>query len=169
VCGVATQGNPRGNKDYLKEYKLKWSNDNTTWESSAEAIAGNTNWRDVVANSIPVIYARYIRLYPLKWHTWPCTRMEIYGEPWPEGPSALFTPISLGKALASHVLSSKNATDVTECMKLCLVTKQCKSFNFSDQLKRCQVSGSTAGAQSLDDQESFNYYERDSFQVISSP
>ena len=36
VCGLATQGNPGGNKDYLKEYKLKWSNDGITWETSAE-------------------------------------------------------------------------------------------------------------------------------------
>lgn len=36
MCGVATQGNPGGNKDYLKEYKLEWSNDGITWETSAE-------------------------------------------------------------------------------------------------------------------------------------
>ena len=36
VCGVATQGNPGGNKDYLKEYKLEWSNDEITWETSTE-------------------------------------------------------------------------------------------------------------------------------------
>lgn len=53
--------------------------------SNSQVLAGNVNWRDVVKNSIPVIYARYIRLYPLKWHNSPCTRMEIYGEPWPEG------------------------------------------------------------------------------------
>ena len=36
MCGVATQGNPTVNKDYLKEYKLQWSNDEVTWETSAE-------------------------------------------------------------------------------------------------------------------------------------
>ena len=36
-------------------------------------------------NSIPAIYARYIRLYPLKWYVRGCVRMELYGEPWLEG------------------------------------------------------------------------------------
>lgn len=53
--------------------------------SNSQVLSSNANWRDIVKNSIPVIYARYIRLYPLKWHNSPCTRMEIYGEPWPEG------------------------------------------------------------------------------------
>ena len=83
------------------------------------------------------------------------------------GPSALFTPIGLGKALAGHVILSKNATEVTECMKLCMVTEQCRSFNFNERLKSCQVSGSTAEVQSLADQEGFNYYERASFRAIS--
>ena len=82
-------------------------------------------------------------------------------------PTALFTPIGFGKALAGHVISSLVATDVTQCTKFCLVTEQCKSFNFSDKLKRCQLSGSTAEAHSLEDQEGFNYYERSSIQAIS--
>lgn len=36
-------------------------------------------------NSIPAIYARYIRLYPLKWYVRGCARIELYGEPWLEG------------------------------------------------------------------------------------
>lgn len=36
MCAVATQGNPGGNKDYLKEIELGWSNDNITWETSAK-------------------------------------------------------------------------------------------------------------------------------------
>lgn len=36
VCAVATQGNPFGNKDYLKMYNLRWSKDNVNWETSAE-------------------------------------------------------------------------------------------------------------------------------------
>ena len=52
---------------------------------NSQVLTGNSNWRDVMKNSIPVIYARYIRLVPLTWHLWPCTRMEIYGEPWSEG------------------------------------------------------------------------------------
>ena len=36
MCAVATQGNPGGNKDYLKEIKLGWSNDNITLETTAK-------------------------------------------------------------------------------------------------------------------------------------
>ena len=36
-------------------------------------------------NSIPAIYARYVRLHPLKWYVRGCVRMELYGEPWLEG------------------------------------------------------------------------------------
>ena len=36
VSAVATQGNPAGNKYYLKEYKLGWSNDQITWEKGVE-------------------------------------------------------------------------------------------------------------------------------------
>lgn len=169
VCAVATQGNPGGNKDYLKEIELGWSNDNITWETSAKAIStGNTNCCDVKKNNVPVIYARYIRLVPLKWHIWPCTRMEIYGEPWPEGPNKLFSLIGLGKALVGHVVSAESATDVTGCMKLCLLTEHCKSFNFSPQMNTCELSNSTAIAQELQNHQNLNYYEPASFQVIST-
>ena len=84
------------------------------------------------------------------------------------GPNALFTTIGPGKALAGHVILSKNANDETECMKLCLVTEQCKSFNFSEQQKKCEVSNSTTEAQSLEDQEGFNYYERSSSKAMST-
>ena len=36
ICAVATQGNSGGRHDYLKEYKVRWSKDNVTWEESPE-------------------------------------------------------------------------------------------------------------------------------------
>ncbi|KAJ7365138.1 hypothetical protein OS493_007787 [Desmophyllum pertusum] len=81
---------------------------------------------------------------------------------------ALFTPIGPGKALPGHVISSLTVADVIQCMKLCLVTEKCKSFYFSAQLKKCEVSGSKAEKQSLEDREGFYYYEAASFQVIST-
>lgn len=51
----------------------------------SQVFKGNTNWVDVVKNSIPAIYARYIRLYPVSWYIRGCIRMELYGKPWSEG------------------------------------------------------------------------------------
>ena len=79
----------------------------------------------------------------------------------------MFTPIGRGKALHGHVISSQNDTSATECMKMCLITEQCKAFNFSGQMKKCEVSGSKAGVHGLKDQEGFNYYEPASYRMIS--
>ena len=80
----------------------------------------------------------------------------------------LFTPTGPGKALSGHVISNLTVADVIECMKLCLVTEQCKSFNFSGQLQKCEVSGSKAEKTSLEDREGFNYFEVASYQTIST-
>ncbi|KAM7441313.1 hypothetical protein ABFA07_009604 [Porites harrisoni] len=167
VSAVATQGNPAGNKYYLKEYKLGWSNDQTTWEKSVEVTAGNINCYDVVKNSVPAIYARYIRLYPLTWYIRGCVRMELYGEPWPEVPAALVSPIAPDKTLTGHVISSVNKTYAMECFKMCLGTSLCKSFNYNGQLKKCEVSTSNAEVHEMTDQEGFCYYEPTSHKIIS--
>lgn len=36
VCAVATQGSPGEQKRFVKEYKLRWSNDNVNWDTSSE-------------------------------------------------------------------------------------------------------------------------------------
>ena len=38
VCGVATQGIPAYNRDYIQEYKMGWSKDKGTWETNAESM-----------------------------------------------------------------------------------------------------------------------------------
>ncbi|CAH3161174.1 unnamed protein product [Porites lobata] len=134
-----------------------------------QVLKGNTNWVDVVKNSIPVIYARYIRLYPVSWYIRGCIRMELYGQPWSEVPAKLFAPVAPDKALLGHVRSTLNNTNVMECFKLCLVTTQCKSFNFCHQLKTCEVSDSTttSSANGLEDHQGCNYYEPESYQWIT--
>lgn len=57
----------------------------TTFALNFQVLEGNSNAHEVKKNIIPVIYARYFLLIPLKWYHWTCTRMEVYGEPWPEG------------------------------------------------------------------------------------
>ncbi|XP_022804957.1 lactadherin-like isoform X3 [Stylophora pistillata] len=167
ICAVATQGNNGGNYDYLKEYILRWSHDGVNWEESPEVLEGNSNAHEVKKNIISVIHARYFRLIPLKWSVWPCTKLEAYGEPWPEVSGALFEPrFGPGKALPGHVISSRSVTDVMQCIQLCLVTNQCKSINFSSQLKECEVSGSKSEIASIRERKGFHYYEVVSFQGI---
>ena len=108
---------------------------------------------------------RYKKIYPSKHFNFP----RYFNEPFsPVGPNKLFSLIGLSKALVGHVVSAENATDVTGCMKLCLLTEHCKSFNFSPQMNTCEVSNSTAIAQELQNHQNLNYYEPVSFQVIST-
>lgn len=84
-------------------------------------------------------------------------------------PGALFTSrFGPGTALPGHVISSRTVADVIQCMKLCLATNQCKSFNFSAQLKECEANGAKSEKASLQDREGFNYYEVVSFEGIST-
>lgn len=80
---------------------------------------------------------------------------------------ALLALIGPGKALSGHMISSWTADDVIQCMRLCLITEQCKSFNFSSELLKCEMSDSKAETQNLDDREGFNYYEALSYRAIS--
>ena len=46
-----------------------------------------------------------------------------------------------------------------ECFKTCLIASQCKSFNYNEQLKKCEVSGSSGKEHGLTEQDGFYYYE----------
>nr|XP_058961605.1 lactadherin-like [Pocillopora verrucosa] len=168
ICAVATRGDHPGSHSYLEEYKLRWSHDGVKWEESPEVLEGNSNTHEVKKNIIPVIQARYVRLIPLKWHNWTCARMEFYGEPWPEVLEALFMPrFGPDKVQAGQVITSRSVSDVMQCMKLCLVTDQCQSLNFSSSLKKCEVSRSKSEMSSIEDREGFHYYEIVAVEVIS--
>lgn len=73
--------------------------------------------------------------------------------------AASFTSIAPGKALSGHVILSLNNTNVMECFKTCLIASQCKSFNYNEQLKKCEVSGSSGKEHELTEQDGFYYYE----------
>ena len=77
------------------------------------------------------------------------------------GQVGIFTISGFGKALSAHLIAPKYAADPLDCMKLCLMTAQCKSFNFSEKRRICEVSGYTAKEKMQDygDNEEFNYYE----------
>ena len=52
----------------------------------------------------------------------------------------LFKPTGPDKAFSGHLISYVTVADARECLKLCLVTVNRKSFNFSEQKKKCGVA-----------------------------
>ena len=81
---------------------------------------------------------------------------------------ALFMPrFGPDKVQAGQVITSRSVSDVMQCMKLCLVTDQCQSLNFSSSLKKCEVSRSKSEMSSIEDREEFHYYEIVAVKVIS--
>ncbi|XP_074618349.1 uncharacterized protein LOC141877315 isoform X1 [Acropora palmata] len=86
VCAVATQGNPGGNRDYVRRYKLQCSADGVNWtlyeENGNTIIAGNTdNWSVKRKDLDQEIVTRLVRFCPVDWYCWPCMRVELYGAP----------------------------------------------------------------------------------------
>ncbi|XP_020614176.1 trichohyalin-like [Orbicella faveolata] len=84
LCAVATQGNPGGNRDYVKRYKLMSSADGENWttyeENGNTIIDGNTNnWGVNKKELEKEIITRYVRFCPVDWYCWPCMRVELYG------------------------------------------------------------------------------------------
>lgn len=90
VCAVATQGNPGGNRDYVKRYKLQCSSDGVTWTVYEEN--GNT-----VSKSIRA-FAKFTL----------CRTTEACATSFPGPlPSLLFsrpTPKGKGKVLGTRLL-----------------------------------------------------------------
>ncbi|XP_044174759.1 uncharacterized protein LOC114975839 isoform X6 [Acropora millepora] len=86
VCAVATQGNPGGNRDYVRRYKLQCSADGVNWtlyeENGNTIIAGNTdNWSVKRKDLDQEVVTRFVRFCPVDWYCWPCMRVELYGAP----------------------------------------------------------------------------------------
>uniref|UniRef100_A0A6P8J2Q7 Uncharacterized protein LOC116306425 isoform X2 n=1 Tax=Actinia tenebrosa TaxID=6105 RepID=A0A6P8J2Q7_ACTTE len=90
VTSIATQGNPGGNQDYVKKYKIEYSQDGDKWttheENGNQIFDANVDNTSVKTNDLQkVIVARYIRICPVEWYCWPCLRIEVYGAPLKEG------------------------------------------------------------------------------------
>lgn len=84
LCAVATQGNPGGNRDYVKRYKLLSSTDGQNWDTYEEngnnIIDGNSNnWGANKKELDKEIITQYVRFCPVDWYCWPCLRVELYG------------------------------------------------------------------------------------------
>jgi len=86
VSGVATQGRPCNSPDhwygYVKSYKLAYSNDGQVFTEYLKGVIldGNIDRDTVVKHDlIPVIKARYVRIYPQTWHIHIALRFELFG------------------------------------------------------------------------------------------
>ena len=79
ITAVATQG--RGNGDeWVTSYTIWHSTDNSRYHTVSNIFAANSDRNTVVEHDmVPTITARYLRLHPLAWHSWPSLRWEIYG------------------------------------------------------------------------------------------
>ena len=78
ITAVATQG--RNNNQWVTSYTISHSSDGTTYIDVPTTFNANTD-RNTVAERdvVPTITARYVRLHPLTWNSWPSVRWEIYG------------------------------------------------------------------------------------------
>ncbi|XP_031549733.1 EGF-like repeat and discoidin I-like domain-containing protein 3 [Actinia tenebrosa] len=85
VCAVATQGAGALNDEWIESFKIKVSLDNVNWDYYQEnninkTFTGNTNKDHVRTNSLShPIKAKFIRMCPSTFNSWPSLRMEIYG------------------------------------------------------------------------------------------
>ena len=82
-------------------------------------------------------------------------------------PTTIFTSTASGEAVQGHVISTLNNTNAIDCFKLCLGTTHCESINLSGRLKMCELSGSTAKAQILEEREEFHLFKSPAHQAIS--
>ena len=80
----------------------------------------------------------------------------------------LFKPIGSDKTFSGHLISSVTVADTSECRKLCLVTVNRRSLNFSEQKKKCGVRGSKAAKPCLGDHEVFCCFESPSYRMMST-
>jgi len=82
VSGIATQGRPDNRNQYTTSYKLAYSNDGQVFTEYLKGVVldANTDKDTVVKHDlIPVIEARYIRIYPQTWYDEIGLRLELFG------------------------------------------------------------------------------------------
>ncbi|XP_032243001.2 uncharacterized protein LOC116621138 [Nematostella vectensis] len=86
VTSVATQGNPKGNNDYVKKYRLQYSLDDESWvtheENGNQIIDANEDHNSVKTVSLqqPIV-GQFVRFCPVDWYFCPSLRVELYGVP----------------------------------------------------------------------------------------
>jgi len=83
VCAVAIQGSPYENV-WTTRFKVHFSTGGVIWNTYKEnneqkVFPGNTDQHSIMKHSLsPGIEARFVRIYPVTYHTHPCLRAEIF-------------------------------------------------------------------------------------------
>ena len=84
IESVTTQGRPQGwrssHNQFVKSYKVSYSQDGTNWVELPDLYVGNSNRDGKKTNSLPDnTEARLIRLHPIEWHGHISMRWEVTG------------------------------------------------------------------------------------------
>ena len=74
------KGRNSGHNQWIKSYKLAYSNDGTNWTdyNNGQILTGNNDKTSVVKNTLDEFEARYVRFKPQTWNTHISARFEIY-------------------------------------------------------------------------------------------
>ncbi|CAB4043542.1 Hypothetical predicted protein [Paramuricea clavata] len=84
VTGIATQGSC-DSKEWVKSYSVSYSNEHNSWtpyeeSGNVKVFQANTDASSIVTHSFKSpIRARYIRVLPQSWNSYPTMRLELYG------------------------------------------------------------------------------------------
>ncbi|KAL9951750.1 hypothetical protein ACROYT_G044474 [Oculina patagonica] len=91
ICAVDTQGHHTLSTWFVSSYKVAYSLNGSTWliaqqNETNSIFVGNTVGSTVARSGLndnSSFVARYLRVFPLTWNTWPCLRIEVYGRELP--------------------------------------------------------------------------------------
>ncbi|CAB4016564.1 Hypothetical predicted protein [Paramuricea clavata] len=85
VTGIATQGICSSANQWVKSYSVSYSNVPNSWtpykeSGNVKVFQANTDRNSIVTHSFKYrIRARYLRVLPKSWSSWPVMRLELYG------------------------------------------------------------------------------------------
>nr|XP_039250734.1 LOW QUALITY PROTEIN: macrophage mannose receptor 1-like [Styela clava] len=86
VFGITTQGRPRDHDQYVKSYKVSYSDDGNSWTfikdntGTDKIYVGNTDMNSKVTNKLPdPIVTKYIRIWPMTYFGHMSMRVELLG------------------------------------------------------------------------------------------
>ncbi|CAB4024809.1 Hypothetical predicted protein [Paramuricea clavata] len=89
VTGIATQGTCYGANEWTTSYSISYSTEGNTWSfyvqsgNVVKVFQANADKNSIVTHSFKnPIHARYMRVLPKSWSSYPTMRLEYYGCPY---------------------------------------------------------------------------------------